>query len=192
MKRYAVLLALAVSLLLVQAAAADVVNGGFETGNFTGWTLSGNPQINDPYYAGVVIGEGYPRTGDYAAYFGTQVTLGFISQAIATTPGAPYTVSFSLCSQEDEGVGTPNQFQAIWDGFAISNQVNIPDQPYALNSFTVTASTALTTLEFGFRNDPYYLLIDDVSVAVVPIPGAVWLLGSGLVGLVGLRRKFKS
>jgi hypothetical protein len=27
--------------------------------------------------------------------------------------------------------------------------------------------------------------------ATVPLPGAVWLLGSGLVGLVGLRRKFK-
>ncbi len=26
----------------------------------------------------------------------------------------------------------------------------------------------------------------------IPIPGAVWLLGSGLVGLAGLRRKFKS
>ena len=25
----------------------------------------------------------------------------------------------------------------------------------------------------------------------VPVPGAVWLLGSGLIGLVGLRRKFK-
>jgi len=26
---------------------------------------------------------------------------------------------------------------------------------------------------------------------VVPIPGAVWLLGSGLIGIVGVRRKFK-
>ena len=26
---------------------------------------------------------------------------------------------------------------------------------------------------------------------VVPIPGAVWLLGGGLIGLIGLRRKFK-
>jgi uncharacterized membrane protein len=27
--------------------------------------------------------------------------------------------------------------------------------------------------------------------APVPIPGAVWLLGSGLIGLVGIRRRFK-
>jgi hypothetical protein len=26
---------------------------------------------------------------------------------------------------------------------------------------------------------------------LVPIPGAVWLLGSGLLGLIGFRRKFQ-
>ena len=30
-----------------------------------------------------------------------------------------------------------------------------------------------------------------VDVDPVPIPGAVWLLGSGLFGLLGLRRKFR-
>jgi hypothetical protein len=30
------------------------------------------------------------------------------------------------------------------------------------------------------------------TVNQVPVPGAVWLLGSGLLGLVGLRRKLKS
>ena len=33
------------------------------------------------------------------------------------------------------------------------------------------------------------LLFDNLDVSVVPIPGAVWLLGSGLVGVIGLRRK---
>jgi hypothetical protein len=40
------------------------------------------------------------------------------------------------------------------------------------------------------------LLTDDEIVAIsgyepVPIPGAIWFLGSGLIGLVGFRRKFK-
>ena len=36
------------------------------------------------------------------------------------------------------------------------------------------------------------LLVDNFgTVAAVPIPGAVWLLGTGIIGLVGIRRKFK-
>ena len=35
----------------------------------------------------------------------------------------------------------------------------------------------------------YHNLTSGANVAPVPIPGAVWLLGSGLIGLIGLRRK---
>jgi len=35
----------------------------------------------------------------------------------------------------------------------------------------------------------YHHLTDGADVAPVPIPAAVWLLGSGLLGLVGIRRK---
>ena len=31
--------------------------------------------------------------------------------------------------------------------------------------------------------------IDAVGVSAVPVPGAVWLMGSGLLGMIGLRRK---
>jgi len=48
---------------------------------------------------------------------------------------------------------------------------------------------------FNFDDQPGYYDDNDgsyqVSVNVVPIPPAVWLLGSGLIGLVGIRRKFK-
>lgn len=34
--------------------------------------------------------------------------------------------------------------------------------------------------------------IEAVDPPTVPIPGAVWLLGSGLIGIVGIRRKLKN
>jgi hypothetical protein len=34
-------------------------------------------------------------------------------------------------------------------------------------------------------------MIDNVEFNSIPIPGAIWLLGSGLVGLAGFRRRFK-
>jgi len=38
-----------------------------------------------------------------------------------------------------------------------------------------------------YQGDKYHM-----EVSTVPIPGAVWLLGSGLAGLVGLRRKYQA
>lgn len=37
----------------------------------------------------------------------------------------------------------------------------------------------------------YAFAMDNLDVNIVPIPGAMWLLGSGIIGLVGLRKKFK-
>ena len=41
----------------------------------------------------------------------------------------------------------------------------------------------------GDGQETYYAV--DVALAPVPIPGAVWLLGSGLLGLVAVRRRMK-
>ncbi len=42
-------------------------------------------------------------------------------------------------------------------------------------------------------NTPAYFAIDDVNgAAPVPVPGAVWLLGSGLLGIIGIRHKKKA
>ena len=42
-------------------------------------------------------------------------------------------------------------------------------------------------------NRPYWAL-DNIVLTEnpVPVPGAIWLLGSGLIGIVGIRKKFKN
>ena len=58
----------------------------------------------------------------------------------------------------------------------------LADAEYAYSPGTGTYFSYLPNMGTGFR------VYGDA--APVPVPGAVWLMGSGLVGLIGLRRKF--
>ena len=53
------------------------------------------------------------------------------------------------------------------------------------NTFT-TAS--ITTIGGGF----FLYNVDDITTAVVPLPGALWLFVSGLLGLIAVRKKFNN
>lgn len=61
-----------------------------------------------------------------------------------------------------------------------------------------TISTIMTISEsqkFVFQHlgkDNIGLLLDDVSISAVPLPAAVWLFGSGLMGFMALRRRSKA
>ena len=46
------------------------------------------------------------------------------------------------------------------------------------------------TLQFDAAAEGAFLYsIDDITVSAVPVPAAVWLFGSGLIGLIGLARR---
>jgi hypothetical protein len=160
------------------ARANFVVNGGFETGNFSGWAQSGNSGFT-------FVSANDPHSGNYAAWLGPVGSLGYLSQTVATTPGASYNLSFFLASDGS----TPNDFQVHFGGTTVFNQTNIPAQGYTDYQLTVAATSSSTVLQFGFQNDRGFLQLDDVSltakgsVSGTPEPRSLTLLALGCAGL---------
>src|SRR5579863_7709011 len=90
---------LALCLLTVGTAAlAQVNNGSFETGDFTGWTVSGDTAFVGVCDVANCPGGFAPENGKFAAYFGPVGDTATISQNIATTPGDSYALSFYLAN----------------------------------------------------------------------------------------------
>ncbi|MGD1087788.1 MAG: polysaccharide lyase family 7 protein [Verrucomicrobiota bacterium] len=137
-----------------------VLNGGFETGDFTGWTLSGGDPGNNFVDNGTFTGI-LPYTGSYLAALGSYGSLSFLSQSLATTPGTSYLLSFWLNSPD--GL-TPNQFLVSWNENTLFDETNLPALGWTNLQFVVTATGTNTVLQFGFRDDPSYLGLDDINV----------------------------
>ena len=156
-----------------------VVNGGFETGDFTGWTA-------DPYWSVVTW---YPHSGTYQATTQNWAPdWQYLSQSFTTTTGQSYTVGFWLSSADDIPA---NEFVARWDGVTKIDLLDLAYSDYTYYSYTAIATGTSTTIDFGYIYNAQWFDLDNVSMNPVPIPGAIWLLGSGLIGLVGLKRKFQ-
>jgi hypothetical protein len=132
-----------------------VLNGDFETGDFSGWTSSGNFT-----YTSVVTGSMYAHSGTYGAKMGPSGSLGYLSKTLATTAGTSYLLSFWV----DSNGTTPNEFLVSWDGTTLFDQTNLGAVGWTNLQFVVSATGSSTVLQFGFRDDHSYLGLDDISV----------------------------
>jgi hypothetical protein len=140
-----------------------VQNGGFEAGTFANWSLTGNTAFCD-----VTVSTPYVHSGNDGAQFGPSGSLAYLSQTLPTTAGQLYLVSFWIANPQP--TGTPNQFCASWNGTNLVNQYNVSASGWTNFKYTVIASATNTVLQFGFRNDPGYFGLDDVSVLPIVAP----------------------
>jgi hypothetical protein len=173
---------------ITQSARANLItNGGFETGDFSGWTVFGT----DNAVVGAVPFTS-PHSGNFQALFASGDNS--ISQNVTTTPGNSYVITFWLAADVRQG-GSPS-VSVNWGGSSIFSQSLTSPSSYTEYTFDVNSLNPLTQLQFQFSSifgNVFYL--DDISVtppAGVPDrDSTVSLLGLALLGLAVLRRKLR-
>ena len=155
-----------------------VQNGGFETGDFTDWTLVGNSVVYGRRGAATIYNAvesasaGYPlvvHTGTYGAFMG-DIQLATISQTLTTVPGQNYLLSLWL---DNPSSGGTQQFVVRWNTNSsvlntIYNLTSPPAFTWTNLLLLVSATDTNTVLQIGAENDNSYFGIDDVSAVVLP------------------------
>ena len=154
---------LAIGVLLIATAGPTsanlIVNGDFETGDFTGWTTT--PAATGSNFGVTTLPPAHDTLGAFFSANGSDFDS--ISQTFATTPGASYDVSFFY---QPVSPSSPNNgFRALFNGVAIYENFNTISG-FIFQTFTVQATGSLTTLEFQGRNavSGGVDYLDDVSV----------------------------
>lgn len=148
----------ALGVLASQSVQAQnlLANHGFETGDLSGWTLSGSTSFEGVSSTFATT----PNSGSYSAFFGAVGTYNLISQTINTVVGDTYNLSFFL----DNSGGPFSEAYAQWGGTQVWDVQ--PAGTFGWNQFGVvlSATSASTTVTFGFEQVPSYFNLDDTSL----------------------------
>jgi len=143
-----------------------VSNGGFETGDLTAWTLSGNTNSISSSIS-VRNTSTYIHSGSYGLRAQVSSPMGYLAQNLPTVPGQTYQLSFWFISSS---ASSGQQFQATWNGTNVYS-TSSPPTSWTNQKFIVTATSTNTQLQFGFLtgSTPRFGF-DDISVTPVNLP----------------------
>ena len=206
------LFAFAIMIFLSTGARADILNPGFETGDLSDWASSGQAGVqsdivySDSYAAWIgTVDFNHDNYNDLTGDFPTDSLYDHsISQDFTTAGLSTLEFWYNVYTFEDNNYDQP-AFGVFLDGTSIfslnAGDIGFPTSTTPVStgwtSFTYDLSTPgshTLTIYAGNTDDVFdqsWAYIDDVHVtaAPVPVPAAIWLLGSGLLGLLGFMRK---
>lgn len=160
------------------------------------------------FAATVAVDDTFGITGIYSATGGTDLsdaTLLQLSSLTATSASGDFATTISF-PPPTGAAGNSANLAAFTD---VSNFFTIAGWQLDLTSLSISDQTAslltlagagvisgngfdATIVNWTFSGDDAYtnsMTITSTGIAAVPVPAAVWLFGSGLLGLVGIARR---
>lgn len=138
-----------------------------------GWSLAGQERFGQALSVNLITDVDYTMSG-------------FLHQALRSDLNNPGGYEIYLT---DTSSTTP--VSGIYLGFL--GETSSTAEGWQQYSFSFTATAEMSNLSFlmfaPISNISAYPGLDSVSLSAVPVPAAVWLFGSGLIGLVGFARR---
>jgi hypothetical protein len=204
---------LAVSVAMsTQVSAVTLVNAGFndltgwdlsndatlaETGGPAGWTWN-TPVANNTVTSTEAIapteGTGFGITyGGLDAFTQSQsVDIPTAGDYIFSVDANALTGSVFLSTGSTQEL-VDGAFELFAGSASSSNMDVITTDDWVTFTWTVSLDAGL--IDVGLRNTDtgfYSIAFDNFNITLVPVPAAVWLFASGLIGLIGVARRKKA